>query len=399
MSPFGRHDGVFFYDWERNGLGAAPPRPIHSSRSFQWVPSFRELRTKGNAKLSKSLRLGKFIKKSKKYFADSNIVCTFAAPVPAKPLNNAQIGGSFYIYIVMKVNYTKTCTLPKDLIPLLQNRGLQVADEQQAASYLTNIGYFRLSAYCYPLLKEPKTDHLYKDDATFDLVMNMYRFDRKLRILLFNEIEKIEVAIRSAMTNKISHELNDVFWMTNPAYFHNQNIFSKTLTFIQAEMDKTKEEFIVHFRHKYVNAYPPAWMIAEIIPLGVLYNIYNNLNRKSIKKKVAIHFGLSVTVFSSWMMILSNLRNLCGHHVRVWNKEISFVPADLQTPVYPWIDSSTTDMKRIYYRICMIKYLLFTVSPNNRFTQKLKSLLAEYPTIDVKAMGFPAAWQSESLWQ
>jgi abortive infection bacteriophage resistance protein len=92
------------------------------------------------------------------------------------------------------------------------------------------------------------------------------------------------------------------------------------------------------------------------------------------------------------------LRNLCGHHSRTWNREIPVVPAEPEKPAFPWIDSSTTDMKRIYFRICIIKYLLFTVSPNNRFTEKLKSLLAEYPTIDVKAMGFPADWQNESLW-
>jgi abortive infection bacteriophage resistance protein len=140
-------------------------------------------------------------------------------------------------------------------------------------------------------------------------------------------------------------------------------------------------------------------MISEIVTLGVLCVTYNNLKSRNIQKMIATHFRLSVPVFSSWIVILSNLRNLCGHHVRVWNKEIPIVPVDLQSPAFPWIDSSTTDMKRIYYRICMIKYLLFTVSPHNRFTQKLKSLLAEYPTIDVKAMGFPAAWQSEPLWQ
>jgi abortive infection bacteriophage resistance protein len=56
-------------------------------------------------------------------------------------------------------------------------------------------------------------------------------------------------------------------------------------------------------------------------------------------------------------------------------------------------------MKRIYYRICIVKYFLFTVSPHNTFTQKLKLLLAEYPTIDIKAMGFPADWHDESLWR
>jgi len=139
-------------------------------------------------------------------------------------------------------------------------------------------------------------------------------------------------------------------------------------------------------------------MIAEIIPLGALYNIFNNLKSKSLKKKISASFGLSLPAFTSWILILSNLRNLCGHHVRVWNKEVSLVASDPLQHRFPWIDSSTTDMKRIYYRICIVKYLLFTVSPNNTFTQKLKSLLATFPTIDIRAMGFPDDWQNEPLW-
>ena len=56
-----------------------------------------------------------------------------------------------FIFIPMKVNYAKTCTLPHELIPLLKSRGLAIFDEQKAISYLTNIGYYRLSAYFYPL--------------------------------------------------------------------------------------------------------------------------------------------------------------------------------------------------------------------------------------------------------
>jgi abortive infection bacteriophage resistance protein len=319
--------------------------------------------------------------------------------VPAKPLHNAQISGPFYFKSFMKVNYAKTCTLPQDLIPLLKNRGLSIADEKKAISYLTNIGYYRLSAYCHPLLKDPKTDHLYKNGATFDLVMNLYRFDRKLRILLFNEIEKIEVAIRSAINNWISDALNDVFWMTNACYFHNPNIFTTTSKLIQSEISKTKEEFITHFNSTYSDAFPPVWMISEIISFGMLCGIYNNLNSASLKKKVANCFELSFPVFSSWILVLANLRNLCAHHSRLWNRDMPVLPTEPKNPAFPWIDSSTTDMKRIYYRICIIKYLLFTVSPNNTFTEKLESLLAQYPTIDSKAMGFPANWQTEPLWQ
>ena len=299
----------------------------------------------------------------------------------------------------MKVNYTHKCTLPQELIPLLKKRGLTITDEQKAINYLTNIGYFRLSAYCYPLLEAPKTNQHYKHGATFDLVMNMYRFDRKLRILLFNEIEKIEVAIRSAMSNWISDESGDIFWMTELKHFKNPALFEKRLAFIQSELEKSDEDFIIDFRNNYSNPYPPAWMIAEIASFGVLCSTFNNLKYKSIKKKVASHFRLPVSVFASWMVSLVNLRNLCGHHNRTWNRENPLIPADLKTPAFAWINSSTTDMKRIYYRICIIKYLLFTISPNNTFTQNLISLLEKYPTVDRRAMGFPDNWRLEPLWQ
>jgi abortive infection bacteriophage resistance protein len=297
----------------------------------------------------------------------------------------------------MKMNYTKTCTTPSKLISLLRSRGLSILNEEKAISYLTNIGYFRLSAYFYPLLKEPKANHRYKSGATFSMALDMYRFDRKLRMLLFNEIEKIEVAFRSALCNVISLELGDVFWITNPNYFDNRQMFDKTLQLIQSELDKTREEFVIHFKETYSDAYPPSWMIVEIIPLGVLYNLYTNFSRKSLKKKIALHFGTPMPVFTSWILILSNLRNLCGHHARLWNKEIPMVAHLLKAPIHPWV-APQINMKRVYFRLCIIKYMLFTVSPNNRFTEKLKSLLAEYPAIDTRAMGFPDNWQEEPLW-
>ena len=91
--------------------------------------------------------------------------------------------------------------------------------------------------------------------------LNMYRFDRKLRLLLFNEIEKIEVAIRSCITNAVSEYFNDLFWITNPAYFFNMQSFRYTQDTIDAELKKSKEDFILHFRSAYTDDYPPAWMI------------------------------------------------------------------------------------------------------------------------------------------
>ena len=116
--------------------------------------------------------------------------------VPAKPLNNAQIGGAFYFIHMgpFKKKYYST----KELTRLLKSRGLLITDTIRAEAYLQNIGYYRLSAYMLPFLSMPKTDHQFKSGTTFDNVLDLYRFDKKLRVLLFNEIEKIEIAFREA---------------------------------------------------------------------------------------------------------------------------------------------------------------------------------------------------------
>lgn len=97
------------------------------------------------------------------------------------------------------IPFTKRFESSENLVNLLESRGLQIYDRNKAIQYIDNIGYYRLSAYMYPLLKMPKTAHLYKEGSSFKKVMMLYRFDKKLRLLMFNEIEKIEIAIQNNM--------------------------------------------------------------------------------------------------------------------------------------------------------------------------------------------------------
>ena len=113
--------------------------------------------------------------------------------------------------------------------------------------------------------------------------------------------------------------------------------------------EKSKEEFIIHFKHKYSDScpYPPAWMIAEILPLGNLCHIFMNLMSPRAKKKVAKYFGLQEPSFASWMLVLGNLRNMCCHHSRTRNRELAINTANPQVTAFPWIDISKTNPKRI----------------------------------------------------
>ncbi len=246
----------------------------------------------------------------------------------------------------MTIPYVKQYQDVPDLVSLLKSRGLTIDNEAKARNYLTNIGYFRLSAYFYPLLEQPKTAHNYKTG------------------------------------------------------FYRQDYFNSSISEIDSELLKSREDFIEHFNNTYTDHYPPAWMIAEILPLGNICRIYKNINDSNLKKKISKQFGLQPIAFESWIMTIAGLRNICCHHSRLWNRVLVLRTSLPQNTQYPWVSNpSTIDIQRVYFRLCMIRYFLFSVSPHNTFKEKLIDLLSKYPSVDINAMGFTANWQNEPLWR
>ncbi len=131
------------------------------------------------------------------------------------------------------------------------------ADEQKAVRYLNNISYQRLVPYIYPFYKYPKADLQLKPNTTFEKVLSLYRFDKKLRMLLFNEIEKIEVSIRCVMANSGCQQLHDDYWISAPNHYADEERFKETLKIIRKELKDSKEDILVHFRDTYAEAFPP----------------------------------------------------------------------------------------------------------------------------------------------
>lgn len=280
---------------------------------------------------------------------------------------------------------------PKHFIDFLREAGLEITDERKAASYAANIGYFRLMVYMFPFLEEPKSEFRFKKGTTMRQILRVYDFDKKLRLLLFNEIEKIEIAFRNAILYTMEHMTGDSFWLTKREYVGDEG-----LDYVKREYNRSSEDFIVHFRKTLKAPSAPAFPLAEILSFGTMTWIYKNLPYK-YKKDVARKFHLHAPVLESWINIVVLMRNACCHHGRLWNKVNNIITLDQQGMWRPWI-SPDTDKRRVYYNICVIKYFLDIISPGNDFKEKLLRLLDMFPEIDLRVMGFPPFWLEEPLW-
>ena len=88
----------------------------------------------------------------------------------------------------------------------------------------------------------------------------------------------------------------------------------------------------------------------------------------------------------------------CGRHARVWNRTFALRVLTQRRMACPWI-AIPVNQKKAYFSLCIIKYFLDIISPNNDMKDKIDTLLSAYSSIDTSAMGFPRGWESEPLWQ
>lgn len=315
---------------------------------------------------------------------------------PASHMNSALRVSYLFLYPMEKKSFSKKFISIEEQIQLLKQRGLCIEDNDKVAHILRNISYYRLSGYWYPFLKDKKY-HSFKTGSTFVAAYTIYKFDSELRKLILTELEKIEVAVRTQITYILSMEYNG-FWFVDSSLFSDLTKQTKILSKINDEYQRSDEEFIKAFKQKYSDSYPPSWMIMEITSFGTLSMLYANLRPSKVKRNIARYFGLSDTVFTSWLHSIVYVRNICAHHSRLWNRRLSIRPLIPRSPQRLFINAQTEDTKYVYYILCMIIYMLNIINPNHSFIQRFDELLMKYPSIDVRAMGFPKDWQSESIW-
>ena len=316
------------------------------------------------------------------------------------------------------MDYTKRPLTLQEQVDKLKGRGLIIDDEQLAKDYLYNISYYRLRAYTYPFQdnSDENADHRFiRPGIHFSDIIDLYCFDRRLRNLMFNAIEKIEVAVRAHIVQRYSEASDDSHWFSNPQYYKDISCtdrrgntttkFEQLMEEVRDEVNRSNEDFIKHYNSKYDQPpLPPAWMTLEVLSIGTLSKLYKLLVNNHIKEAIAKDFGLpNSRIFENWLHSIAVWRNCCAHHSRIWNRRSIINVILPRNTVHPFVDRPTMYQlhpNKIFTALTCIKYISNIISPNSDLKRNILSIIGDGGNLlNLQEMGFPQNWKFFPVWK
>lgn len=299
-----------------------------------------------------------------------------------------------------KIPFAKPPKTFAEQVDKLRDHGLTIPDPAKAEFYLSQLNYYRFAAYCLPFEQDHAT-HEFRAGTSLDDVLNLYIFDRELRLLLLDVIERIEVSLRTQMAYHLSHRHHTAHPHLQPALFYNAGSYQTSIRKLTDEVNNSREDFIQHLKNKYQEPLPPIWAVVELMTMGQLSRWFGNISQRSDRQAIARNYKVDERILKSYCQHLTTVRNHCAHHARLWNRNFTFTMRIPNRGERVLIDSFNSDRRserKLYNTLVMTAYLMDTINPSHHWKQRLKGLVATHD-IEIRKMGFPDDWQAKPIWQ
>lgn len=272
-------------------------------------------------------------------------------------------------------------------VELLKSRGLIVNDTTKAIKILSAVNYYRLSAYSLGLRK----DDIFFEGTTFEQIYQLYEFDTKLRHVLVSAIEIIEIKFRTKIAYYLAME-------HDPMSYLDTSLFKDKIrheTFV-AEFEREKERqkgtaFVKHYIDLY-NGEMPIWVAVEICSFGMISRLFSNLKTKYQKRFVRDYLSQPQgfnNYLISWLRCLVDVRNICAHYGRIYNRILSSTP---KMP-YQYRDMGLA-LRRIFPLLIVMILLFEDFDTSTSFITNIATLIEEYPAVNLSFIGFPDDWET-----
>lgn len=291
----------------------------------------------------------------------------------------------------------------------LRDKGMLFPEMGAAISLFSRVSYSRLKYYWQDLIDSDSDD--FQEGTSFQAVIERYSFDHKFRVILFDAIEMIEVALRAKIIDFMSRAAGNGLWYIDASLFENEQRHRDFVLDLKNEFDRSTEPFATKYISEHRNwdyeelagDNPDAWLIIEVATFGTLSKMYKNLKSQLPQRSaIANDFGLySAKDFSNWIEVISLMRNIIAHHSRLWNRSFGKQIVEPKGKRNIWLNGELTKLQKNkpYAVACAIAYLCRSINTQQEFTESLKKLCDEYPNIQLSKYGFPQRWRTEPLWR
>lgn len=306
------------------------------------------------------------------------------------------------------MQYNKIALSLDDLANLLQGRGLVFDDCERVKRYLANIGYYRLSAYLLPFEKPvadgEKRNHDFLPNTTFEEVLQIYIFDRSLRLLVMEAIERIEISLRANWAQNMA-EIGGPHIYMEPNRFKCPWEHAKSIAFIGSQLQQSSEKFIAHYRSKYKDPYlPPIWAIVETFSLGGLSRWIAATKDTEPKKAIARSIGIpTADLMESVLHALTPVRNICAHHCRLWNRrftiQVPYIKRLKNSLVIEQNGDQNQPSRLLYNYIVILTHIMNNINPGSSWKSRLRNHVLTATLPQQLSMGFPNNWHTQAIFQ
>lgn len=306
------------------------------------------------------------------------------------------------------MRFSKPPTSHDQQIALLEGRGMACENHELAKRWLITVGYYRLSAYWLPYEAPPGNgttrSKRFGESVRFEDIISIYTFDRRLRLLVMEAIERIEVALRASWTYHMAHAYGPHAHM-NPELFVSGFEHARMLAALSNRSEHSREKFIEHYREKYTAPYlPPLWAVTETMTFTDLSKWVAATSDHCLRQSVAKDLGLpSKEVMDGVLQAFALVRNICAHHGRLWNRRlvkglptIKKLGRDMQLSAG---GASSQASKEVFNVLVVLVFLTRHQAKDTTFPARLGALVEEVTDQQRGDMGFPPDWRERPAWQ
>ncbi len=308
------------------------------------------------------------------------------------------------------MKYQKPHTSHTQQIKTLEERGLCISDYSLAEHYLSIIGYYRLSSYCYRFEAQSPSGmrtHKILSGTKFEDIINIYVFDQKLRSLMLEALERFEICARAIWAYELSshHGSHPHMEETN---FSNHEEYVNSLENLKIEIKRAQgnTEEICHYFKKYSEPdLPPIWTTVAVMSFGELFRWIKNTKNPKVKNNLAKFLGMPNTkTFEGVSRVLTTVRNICAHQGRLWDRRLNtrlpYIKRNLKVPM-GFVKSTSGNVSdcRMFNVVVIMAHIMVAINADTSWPNKVATLVSKLSKREQEIMGFPDNWEENEFWR